>query len=194
MNRLVRNLLSSFIAISVVLAPTAAGASDENTAFALNRTDGAALAQASVDYRKASNGVVDEENRAYAIGQCVDCQTLAVAFQLVLVTKPPSSVVPVNKAYAVNQECDGCVTWASAKQIVVETGGPAALSESGHNRMKALERSVEALEDQMPSMTVEQLAEATDAAYQEFLDIALTEVVRTDGRTNDAKVVATRSA
>ena len=95
----------------------------------MNRTDGDALVRASVDYREVTNGKVETENRAYAVAQCVGCRTLAAAFQLVLVTKPPTILAPQNEAVAVNNECDSCVTWASAKQIVVETGGKADADE-----------------------------------------------------------------
>jgi putative peptide zinc metalloprotease protein len=194
MNRLARTLLSSVIAASVVLAPSAAGASDDNLVVAVNRDDNRAMVRASVDYRKSANGVVDEENRAYAVAKCTDCQTLAAAFQLVLVTKPPSTFAPHNEGLATNLECDGCVTWASAKQIVVETGGPAALSEAGHARLKAVEDSLEALRYEMPTMTLADLQAAVDAAFAEFLDVALTEIVRTDDGPDDDRVIATQSS
>jgi putative peptide zinc metalloprotease protein len=194
MSRPFRILLASVVAIAVVLTPTAAGASDENVVVAVNRTNGAALVEASVDYRKAANRVVDEENRAFAVARCVDCQTLAAAFQLVLVTKSPTTFAPQNEGTAVNTECDGCVTWASAKQVVVETGGPAALSEAGHHRLRAVEDSLLALEDQMAGMTLTELAAAVDAAFAEFLDVAQTEIVREDGGPDDARVIASRSS
>lgn len=193
-NRLARNLLSAAVAVSVVLAPTAAGASDENVVVAVNRTDGAALVQASVDYRKVTNGKVDEENRAYAAASCTGCQTLAAAFQLVLVIKPASTLAHENEGSAYNVECVECVTWASAKQIVVETGGAAELTRAGRDRLAAVEDGLWALEDELPTMTLEQLQAAVDGAFAEFLDIALTEIVRTDGGANDARVVANRSS
>jgi putative peptide zinc metalloprotease protein len=192
MKRLARTLLSLVVATGVVLVPTTAGASDENVVYAVNRTNGGALVRDSVDYRKAANSTVDEENRAYAVAQCVDCRTLAAAFQLVLVTKPPTTLAPQNEAVAVNNECTSCVTWASAKQIVVETGGPAALSDHGHERLKAVERNLGALQGQMMDMTVEQLAADLDFWFAEFLDVARTEIVRTDGGQNDARVIASR--
>ncbi len=192
MNRLARTLLSLVVATGVLLVPTAAGASDENVVYAVNRTNGGALVRASVDYRKAANSTVDEENRAYAVAQCVDCRTLAAAFQLVLVTNPPSALAPQNEAVAINNGCDGCVTWASAKQVVVEADGAAALSDHGHERLKAVERNLEALQGQMMDMPIQQLAADLDFWFAEFLDVARTEIVRTDGAPNDARVIASR--
>ncbi|MEA2900964.1 MAG: putative peptide zinc metalloprotease protein [Actinomycetota bacterium] len=192
MNRLVRNLVSIVVAAGVVLAPTAAGARDENVVYAVNRTDGSALVRASVDYRKVNNGKVEEENRAYAVAQCVGCRTLAAAFQLVLVTKPPTILAPQNEAVAVNNECDTCVTWASAKQIVVETGGKAELTKSGRDRLEGVENGLESLQEGMMDKSLEQLSAEIDFWFAEFLDVAQTEIERTDGGHNDARVIASR--
>jgi putative peptide zinc metalloprotease protein len=195
MNRMTRAFLSSVIAVSVILAPTAAGASDENSAVAINRTDGSSIVRASVDYRTVKNGKVDQENYAYAVAKCTNCRTLAAAFQLVLITRPATKFVPVNKAYVANFECNGCVTWASAKQILVETGGPAELSASGRARLAALEDRLLAIEDDLPAMTtLGELVTAVDSAFDEFLDIAQTEIVRTDGGPKDSRIVAADSA
>lgn len=195
MKRLARTFLSSAVALSVILTPTAAAAGHDNVVVAVNRTDGAPLVRASVEYRKVSNGRVDQENRAYAAASCTGCQTLAAAFQLILVTKPASTLAPYNEAFVANVECVECVTWASAKQVVVDTGGKAELTEAGRARLRAVEDGLWALEDELPAMTLGELQAAVDAAYAEFLDIAQTEIVRTDGGDDDdARVVMARSS
>ena len=193
MTRTTRNLLAAVIAAGVVLAPMAAGAIDVNWAYARNRTDGAAVVDASVKYSKAGKDV-DQINYARADASCVDCQTVAAAFQLVLVTKDPRKFAPRNRADSVNTLCEECLTWASAKQVIVATGGPATLSQAGQARMRALEAHIEALEPELATMSLQTLHAELDAAYGEFLAIAQEEVVRTDGGPNDARVVDTRSA
>jgi len=192
MNRVARTVLSLVVAAGVVLAPTAAGASDENVVYAVNRTDGDALVRASVDFREVTNGKVEAENRAYAVAQCVGCRTLAAAFQLILVTTPPTTFVPQNEGVAVNNECTSCVTWASAKQIVVEAGGKAALTKSGRARLDAVENGLESLEAGMMDKSLELLAAEIDFWFAEFLDIAQTEIERTDGGPDDARVIASQ--
>jgi len=192
MNRLARNLVSIVVAAGVVLAPTAAGAKDENVVYAVNRTDGGALVRASVDFREVRNGRVDQENRAYAVAQCVGCRTLAAAFQLVLVTKPPTTLAPQNEAVAVNNECDSCVTWASAKQIVVEAGEKAQLTKSGRARLEGVENGLESLAEGMIDKTLEQLSAEIDFWFAEFLDVAQTEIERTDGGGKDGRVISSR--
>ena len=193
MNRMTRNLLAVVAAAGVILAPMAAGATDANVAVARNRSDGAALVEASMQYSKAGK-TVDQINYARADASCIDCQTVAVAFQLVLATKDWRTFAPRNRADSANVLCEACLTWASAKQVIVATGGPATLSRTGQARMLALEARVEALEPDLPGMSLEALQAELDAAYGEFLAIAQEEVVRTDGGYNDSQVVDTRSA
>jgi putative peptide zinc metalloprotease protein len=192
--RMTRTLLSLAVAWGLALAPTGAGASDENVAVATNETPGAAVAEASVQYRIAPNGVVDEQNRAYAAARCTDCQTLAAAFQIVLVTREFRDFVPQNEAFAANVECAECLTWASAKQIIVVTGGPATLSGSGHLRMQALQDRLQALEADLPVLSLGALVAEVDAAFAELIDIARTEVVLHDGSPADAEIAATHSS
>jgi putative peptide zinc metalloprotease protein len=193
-NRRARALFSATLAAAVLLAPLAAAASAENLAVATNQTDGAAVAEASVQSRVAPNGVVDEENVAQAAASCTDCQTFAAAFQIVLITKDYDTFVPHNEAFAANVLCEECLTWASAKQVLVATGGPASLTGAGHQRMQALEDRLEALEADLPVLTLPALVAEVDAAFEELLDIARTEVRRHDGGPHDTEVVATRSS
>lgn len=194
MNRLNRALLSSFVAASVMLAPAAAGASDENVVVAVNQTDGAAVVEASVQFRVAPNGVVDEVNRARALAQCAGCQTVAAAFQIVLIPRDWDTFVPENEAFAANVLCEECVTWASAKQVFVATGGPATLSGAGRIRMRALNDRLEALEVGLPGLSLLALQAELNSAFAELLEIAGTEIVRQDGVPADAEVVATLSS
>jgi hypothetical protein len=189
-NRMARGLISALAAVTLTLAPTAAGASDENIVFAGNQTDGTAVVQAGVQYRVAPNGVVDEENRAQALASCYDCQTFAAAFQLVLVTREYRTFVPQNEAFAANVLCDTCLTWAAAKQVIVVTDGPAALTGAGHLRLQALEDRLYALQASLPAMTLSDLAGEVDAAFQELIDVARTEIMDLGGQPVAGEVAA----
>ena len=194
MNRKARALLSFVVAAALLLAPTAAGASDENLVYAANETAGAAVSAASVQYRVAPNGVVDERNVAHAIARCTDCQTVATAFQLVLVTRAYRTFVPYNEAFAGNLECDTCLTWATAKQVIVVTDGPAALTGVGHIRMQALEDRLLALQADLPALTLQGLLGELDSAFGELLAIATAEIMTPDGGPISAEVAVTGSS
>lgn len=192
MNRSARSLLIPSFVAALALGPGTAAASDSNIVQAVNEVDGAAVVEASVQYRIAPNGVVDEENAAYAAASCVDCQTVAAAFQLVLVTREVRELVPHNEAFAANVLCVECLTWASAKQVVIATGGPATLTGEGHIRMRALEDRLKALQSSLPTLSLDGLKAELDAAFGELLNIARQEVRRIDGGPENAEVVATR--
>lgn len=194
MNRTARILLAFTVTAALLLAPTAAGASDDNVVVATNETAGAAVSAASVQYRIVPNGVVDEQNLAYAAARCTDCQTLATAFQLVLVTREFRTFVPRNEAFAANVECDTCLTWATAKQIIVVSDGPATLTGAGHQRMAALEDRLLALEADLPSLTLGGLLAELDSAFAELLDIASTEIRSRGGGPIASEIAATRSS
>jgi putative peptide zinc metalloprotease protein len=58
-------------------------------------------------------------NAAYAYASCVDCVTVAVAFQVVVIVGYADVIVPQNLAAAANYECFECITAAIASQLVV---------------------------------------------------------------------------
>lgn len=192
MNRTARALLSLGVAVALVLAPTAAGAAGENIVVATNQTDGAAVVRANVQYRVTADKVVDEENVAHALANCVDCRTFAAAFQIVLLPSDWDTFVPRNEAFAGNLACDECLTFATAKQIFVATGGPAYMTGSGHLRLRALQTRLQSLD--LASLSASELVAEADDAYGELLDIATNEIVRVDRTPGGARVVATRSS
>lgn len=192
MKRSARSLLIPILVAALAFSPGTAAAGDSNIVQAVNQVDGAAVVEASVQYRIAANGVVDQENGAYAAASCVDCQTLAAAFQLVLVTREVRELVPRNEAFAANVVCAECLTWASAQQIVIATGGPATLTGEGHIRLRVLEDRLKALKSSLPTLTLEGVKAELDAAFGELLNIARQEVRRIDGGLEEAEVVATR--
>jgi putative peptide zinc metalloprotease protein len=60
------------------------------------------------------------QNVALAYSSCTNCQTLALALQIVLVKSDPRNFQPHNAAVAVNYGCTNCVTCAIAIQQVVQ--------------------------------------------------------------------------
>ena len=109
----------------------------DNQALAVNTEDGSVL----YDVTFALVWVDEDDdalnrNEAYALASCRDCQTVAVAFQVVLLVGSVDVVVPQNLAAAVNYACVECVTYALATQLVVSLDGP--LSEDGARDLAAI--------------------------------------------------------
>ena len=81
-------------------------------------------ARASIRLHRIENDDVNPVNVAFAQGRCTDCQTVAVAVQIVFYRRGASSVRPENIALASNVGCTRCVTVARAIQYVIPVDDP----------------------------------------------------------------------
>jgi putative peptide zinc metalloprotease protein len=99
-------LLSALLAVGTPAAALAQS-KDDNGAVAVNTEDGSRQVDIAFDVRKVMDGMVDQTNLALALAKCSECQTVAIAIQVVLVNSPVDVLAPKNLAYAVNTE------WAS---------------------------------------------------------------------------------
>ena len=95
-----------------------------NQAMAVNTKDGSTRYDVAFALVWADGDTVANTNEAYALASCTGCQTVAVAFQVVLILGNANVVVPENVAAAVNYSCVQCVTQALATQLVVTLSGP----------------------------------------------------------------------
>jgi putative peptide zinc metalloprotease protein len=138
-----RRILRTLVAAGVIVAATVsvqlgtrAGATP--TAVAINTKDGSAVFRFAFHVHRTMSDVVDSTNAAVAFASCEECQTVAVAIQVVLVMSDPSIVTPTNLALAVNQQCSACETLASAYQYVVSTDGPVHFDADGNRELAAI--------------------------------------------------------
>ena len=107
----------------------------DNQALAVNTTDGSvtydvAFAMVWVDDDEALN-----VNEAHAYASCNNCVTVAVAFQVVLVSPDTQVVVPQNLSVAANYKCYECITVALANQLVLTVE-----DKPGHHQMVELRK------------------------------------------------------
>jgi putative peptide zinc metalloprotease protein len=176
-----RFLAGVLLCIGLTAAPAAASddapGGDDNAAVAVNTQDGGSVFRLAFSIRRVSNGVVDQTNAAYALASCTDCQTVALAFQVVLVRGDADVVVPENTAVAYNDQCVECLTYASATQIVLGVDGPVRFTADGRQRLAELYRSLRDLEDQVATMSAAELHGAVTAAKEELIAILSEELV-----------------
>lgn len=99
--------------------PDAPGPGD-NQALAVNTGAGKVVYDVAVALVWVTDGApADQRNEAYALANCTNCTTVAVAFQVVLIVGQSDVVTPVNLAVAINSGCVSCQTAALAVQLVV---------------------------------------------------------------------------
>jgi putative peptide zinc metalloprotease protein len=93
---------------------------NDSQALATNSTDGGIKYDVVYSLVTVKAGApVHEENSAYALASCKACTTVAVSFQLVLIVGQSNTIMPIDIAEALNDNCPSCVTTAIADQIVV---------------------------------------------------------------------------
>jgi hypothetical protein len=90
-----------------------------NVVSADNTSDGRFRARGNAELDRIHGDDVTPVNLAQAHARCTDCQTIAAAVQIVVYKRGASSVAPLNRAEAVNEDCTRCVTVARAIQYVI---------------------------------------------------------------------------
>lgn len=178
---MIRRMLAALATASLgllLLAPAAgADTHDANQAVAVNTEDGASVFRLAFSIRRIHDGVVDQTNTAVAVASCTDCQTVALALQVVLVSGDVDVVVPQNEAFALNVACAECLTYASATQLVLGVDGPTHLTSDGYRRLARVQQDLRALEAQLAELDAAALHTAVQAAKAEVLAVFTEELV-----------------
>lgn len=181
--RLPRFVAALFAAVAVAVgAPSAASATGDNAAVAINTKDGSRLAKVAFAIRYVAGDVVDEANAAVAFASCNDCQTVAIAFEIVLVQGSPSVVTPTNIAIAINENCTLCTTAALAYQFVVGTGGPVKFTVEGLRELAEIRAELENLRTQFEqgAITLDELKARVDVLVDRVKRVLETQLVPID--------------
>ena len=89
-----------------------------------NKTDNSVDGRGKDQVSEIGGPNVAPQNVALAYSSCTNCQTLALALQIVLVKSNPPNFQPHNAAVAVNYGCTNCVTCAIAIQQVIQVSNP----------------------------------------------------------------------
>jgi putative peptide zinc metalloprotease protein len=145
MRKRATTLLLALLLVGGFAAGAPAAARADNIEIAINTKDGATVFKVAFAIRHVAGDVVDESNAAVAYASCTDCQTVAIAIEIVLVEGSPSVVTPTNVALAINEYCTLCTTVALAYQFVVGTGEPVKFTEEGLRELAEIKAELESL-------------------------------------------------
>jgi putative peptide zinc metalloprotease protein len=156
-------LLTALLALAAVgFLPAASwgGEGDgatQNAAVAVNKKDGSSEFKFKFAITQTSAEVINHSNAAVAFASCIECETVAIAVQVVLVTGNPHTVTPQNIAVAFNELCEACLTFASAYQIVKSTGGPVEFTEAGRQRLNSIRKGFKDLRAEIDQLSLAEL-------------------------------------
>src|SRR5437868_12497139 len=148
------------------IAPAQGG---DNTAIAINTTNGSTLIKVAFAIRHVMGNVVDQSNAAVAYASCTECTTVAIAIEIVLVEGDPSVVTPTNLALAYNELCSLCITVADAIQFVEGTGGPVHFDAEGNRILAEIRHELEELKHQ--TLTLAELQAKVDQTRGHTMDL-----------------------
>jgi putative peptide zinc metalloprotease protein len=183
MRRTAIGLLAAALLLALTGASATPGHAQDNTAIAINTKDGTDIFKLAFKIARVNQDIVDQSNGAVAFNSCEECQSIAVAFQIVLIFSDPDVVSSENIALALNYECDACVAFASAYQWLLTTGGPVRFTAEGNTQLAELRKR---LHDLLGSdLTLAQLQAELDQIKAEVAKILATELVAA-GPTEEA--------
>jgi putative peptide zinc metalloprotease protein len=181
MRRLTTFVITLVLATGLAAAKPALARADGggNAAVAINTKDGSTVFKLAFAIRRVAGDVVDQQNAAVAFASCTDCQTVAIAIEIVLVEGTPSTVTPENIAIAFNQECSLCTTFAGAYQFVVGYGYPVRFTPDGLRELARIRNELERLRVafEKGELSLAELKARVDVLIGEIKTILRTELV-----------------
>ncbi len=174
--------------LAVPWAPAAWAQDDakpgDNAAQAFNEKDGKSVFDLAFEVREVSNGVVDQTNSAVAYASCENCQTVAIAIQIVLVSGMANVITPTNIAVAVNEQCISCKTLALAYQFILGRGEPLEFTKEGRKRLKEIQREFKKLGKS--GLTVDEIRARATTLSNQIRQLLATQLVPSgDGDEGD---------
>ena len=154
----------------------------DNLALAVNTVDGSSIIEFALSLIFSDGGTVDNANAAYALASCMECLTVAIAFQVVVILDSDNDIIPENVAAAINVACAACVTQAVALQLIVTLDEP--LSEAEMARLEELWAELELLQRKADKLPLDELY-AQLAILQAEVDQLLDEAAADDDSSDE---------
>ena len=173
-------VLCIVLASLLLAAPaTAQEQSGTNEAVAVNTNDGSSIFRLAFSVMQVTDEVVDPTNTAFAFASCSDCQTVAIAIQVVFVVGSPETFTPENYAIAINQLCSACDTLATAYQFVVQAPTRVKLTAEGQRGIAEIRTDLLALQDS--GLSGPEIQAEVDALMEDLAALLATEVEAVPG-------------
>lgn len=136
-----------------------------------NRSDGRLRVRGRIELNRIEGAYAEPINQALAYSSCTDCQTIAVALQLNLISRTADYVAPRNTAEAVNYECTRCRTFARALQYTFSVDDPEESYEDIDRLIREMERELRQIRRER-DITATEAAARVNAVIGRFQSLA----------------------
>jgi hypothetical protein len=161
----------------------AGGGGGKNEVRVVNQTDGRLTIRGNVDFNRIPGPNVEPVNLAYATSSCIDCQTIAVALQINLISRTATRIAPQNAAIAINQRCTRCVTVARALQYTYQVDDPQQTPQEVSDLLREMDRTLNEI-SQDKGISLSEAESRIDAVIAQFRQLATS---LNDQRSEDTK-------
>ena len=138
---------------SVSLAPVAinsgqvagfpAAGGGNNIVQIINHADGHFRMDGKVKLNQIPGPNAGPKNEAFAYSSCTNCDTMAVALEINLISTSARNIQPFNKAFAVNYQCTNCVTYARAIQYDIQVADPTQVPSDVRELMRQMNATMD---------------------------------------------------
>jgi putative peptide zinc metalloprotease protein len=105
------------------------GGGGKNIVQVINREDGHFKIDGKVKLNQIHGPNALPVNQALAFSSCTDCQTMAIALEINLISRRAANIQPQNAAVAINYQCTRCITVAKAFQYNITVVDPTVVPE-----------------------------------------------------------------
>lgn len=177
--------------VGVAPATAQGNSAPSNDAVAVNTKDGRSVFKLAFSVRSIMSSTAAPENAAVAYASCTDCQTVAIAVQVVFVIGSPDYFAPENVAIAINEECTFCDTLATAYQFVVQSSVPVRLTRDGKQQLHDIFKALQDLDGS--GLTALEIQAKVDELMQQMAGVLATEVEPIPGRDDEPAAAASNS-
>jgi hypothetical protein len=127
---------------AITSSSNSGGGGGNNVVRVDNHSDGQLQIRGNVDLNHIPGPTVAPVNLASAYSSCVDCQTIAVALQINLLSRTATRITPQNGAVAVNVRCTRCVTVARAIQYNYQVDDPNSTPREISDLLNEMDRTL----------------------------------------------------
>jgi putative peptide zinc metalloprotease protein len=166
------------------------GGDAKNIVMVQNRVDGRLTAGGEIQLNRVPGPTAGPVNMASAYSSCTDCQTLAVAMQIDLISRTATSITPQNAATAVNAGCSRCYTVARALQYVLQVDDPTEVPPDVTRLIQAMDRELTAIQTDR-TVDLNQAEARINAVIAQFAGLAQNLIDRRDEQVSAASPAAT---
>jgi putative peptide zinc metalloprotease protein len=149
--------------------PAAGGGN--NIVQVINHHDGSFKMDGRVQLNQIPGPNAGPKNEAFAYSSCLSlsCRTLAVALQINLIRLDARNVQPENQAAAINFECNGCTTCATAIQYTFMVSDPTQPSSEVRELMRQMNAAF--IDIKTANISLEQAEARIDGVIGSFQDL-----------------------